>query len=150
MSESCVPHPLTQPNLPDTAASTVGEDPAAPGSPPRKGDAADSSKLSSYDVRSSKVRFPSVEGQSFDRSSDKQTSSHGEAEELPDTHESKSTDAEAIGAHFWEMLTILVDLIWEPESMAEKLVATTKYFFELGVRQAHLETIGYAICTTMQ
>lgn len=65
------------------------------------------------------------------------------------TFNDKSSDADAVGSHFWEMLTQLCDLLWEPEQMNEKLIVTTKRFYELGIRQAHLTTIGTAIGTSI-
>jgi len=61
-----------------------------------------------------------------------------------------NSDADAVGSHFWEMLSTLMDYLWEPEQMNERLVVMTKTFFELGVRQQHLETIGGAICFSIE
>jgi hypothetical protein len=109
------------------------------------------------------------------------------------TFSDKSSDADAIGTQFWDMLTVLLDLLWEPEQvfmnkcicmcmlvyifictyvytyrflnelaackhiqththtqMNEKLIVTTHRFYELGIRVAHLDTIGKAIQTTLE
>mmetsp|Transcript_32343 Transcript_32343/g.82414 ORF Transcript_32343/g.82414 Transcript_32343/m.82414 type:complete len:1373 (-) Transcript_32343:196-4314(-) len=66
------------------------------------------------------------------------------------TFNDKSSDADAIGTQFWEMLTVLLDLLWEPEQMNERLTVTTHHFFSLGIRSVHLDTIGMAIHTTLE
>lgn len=45
------------------------------------------------------------------------------------------TESDVVGTHFWEMLTVLLDLLWQPEQMHEKLIIMTKKFYELGIRQ---------------
>jgi len=66
------------------------------------------------------------------------------------TFKDKSSDAEAIGNQFWEMLTETLDLLWEPEQQNEKLVIMTTNFFNCGIREAHLPTIGSAIESTSE
>ena len=49
---------------------------------------------------------------------------------------------------FWEMLTEMLELLWEPELQHEKLTKITKRFFEVGIRETHLPVIGNAILTS--
>ena len=80
----------------------------------------------------------------------KRATSSGSDPAAAASEEKKSTDADAVGTLFWEMLSDLTELLWEPEQMNEKLVMLTKRFFDLGIRQMHLDTIGKAISTSME
>jgi len=57
-------------------------------------------------------------------------------------------DAEVIGTQFWEMLTVILDLLWEPERQNEQLILMTTRFYKCGIRTEHLTSIGQAIETT--
>jgi hemoglobin-like flavoprotein len=74
----------------------------------------------------------------------------GAPKDVNATFADKSSDADAIGTQFWEMLTVLLDLLWEPEQMNERLTVTTHHFFSLGIRSDHLDTIGTAIHSTLE
>uniref|UniRef100_A0A7S1E185 Globin domain-containing protein n=1 Tax=Hemiselmis andersenii TaxID=464988 RepID=A0A7S1E185_HEMAN len=60
-----------------------------------------------------------------------------------------STESDAIGRHFWVMLTELLELLWEPEKQHERLIVTTTMLFQWGIRTHHLATIGDALFQTM-
>ena len=66
-----------------------------------------------------------------------------------DTFADKSEQADNIGAQFWAMLSLLLDLMWQPERQNEKLIVMAKKFFEVGIRTEHLEGIGESILQTM-
>uniref|UniRef100_A0A7S1DKS7 Globin domain-containing protein n=2 Tax=Hemiselmis andersenii TaxID=464988 RepID=A0A7S1DKS7_HEMAN len=57
---------------------------------------------------------------------------------------------DAWGTEIYDMLHVVMDLLWEPEQMNERLTVTTHHFFSLGIRSAHLDTIGMAIHTTLE
>ena len=56
----------------------------------------------------------------------------------------------ALGHHFWDMLSRLLDLLWEPEKQNEVLIVMTTRLFHWGIRSSHLNTIGASLSHTMQ
>mmetsp|Transcript_48663 Transcript_48663/g.99363 ORF Transcript_48663/g.99363 Transcript_48663/m.99363 type:complete len:1196 (+) Transcript_48663:44-3631(+) len=66
-----------------------------------------------------------------------------------DTFSDKSNQADNIGTQFWNMLTSLLDLMWQPERQNEKLIVMTTLFFECGIRSYNLDTIGESMLQTM-
>jgi hemoglobin-like flavoprotein len=55
----------------------------------------------------------------------------------------------ALGKHFWDMLSRLLDLLWEPEKQNEVLIVMTTRLFHWGIRSSHLDTIGTSLSRTM-
>eukprot|EP00282_Hemiselmis_andersenii_P023993 CAMPEP_0172001742 /NCGR_PEP_ID=MMETSP1041-20130122/3034_1 /TAXON_ID=464988 /ORGANISM="Hemiselmis andersenii, Strain CCMP439" /LENGTH=1380 /DNA_ID=CAMNT_0012655407 /DNA_START=13 /DNA_END=4155 /DNA_ORIENTATION=+ len=99
----------------------------------------------------SSARKGSVNGEKASAAGSKENAAKSVKNEQTSEEKAKATsDADAVGSHFWEMLNVLMDYLWEPEQMNERLVCMTKCFFELGVRQLHLETIGNAICFSIE
>mmetsp|Transcript_34261 Transcript_34261/g.84253 ORF Transcript_34261/g.84253 Transcript_34261/m.84253 type:complete len:954 (+) Transcript_34261:1476-4337(+) len=56
-----------------------------------------------------------------------------------------STDADAIGKKFWEMITELLDQLWEPERMNERIIIMTTRLYAVGIRPDNIDTIGKGI-----
>mmetsp|Transcript_34262 Transcript_34262/g.84266 ORF Transcript_34262/g.84266 Transcript_34262/m.84266 type:complete len:959 (+) Transcript_34262:1476-4352(+) len=61
-----------------------------------------------------------------------------------------STDADAIGKKFWEMITDMLAVLWEPERMNEKIIVQTTRLYALGIRPDNIETIGNGIGTAIR
>jgi len=58
---------------------------------------------------------------------------------------SSSSEAENVGSQFWEFLTKVLELLWEPERQNEQLILMTTRFYKCGIRKEHLGGIGQAI-----
>jgi hypothetical protein len=57
----------------------------------------------------------------------------------------KAEEVEQLGERFWEMITIMVDLLWEPEQQNAHIIVISTNLFDLGIRSQHLTTIGMYI-----
>mmetsp|Transcript_29780 Transcript_29780/g.71770 ORF Transcript_29780/g.71770 Transcript_29780/m.71770 type:complete len:1445 (+) Transcript_29780:115-4449(+) len=52
---------------------------------------------------------------------------------------------DAWGTEIYDMLHVVMDLLWEPEQMNERLIVIATRFYQWGLRLEHLEDLGEAI-----
>lgn len=59
--------------------------------------------------------------------------------------EANSEEVHFLGERFWDMLSQLIEMMWEPEQQNAHIVVIATNLFNVGIRAQHLQTMGTAV-----
>lgn len=138
--------PVTSPSQPP------GPGHASNGTPSRADSSAKDAAVGRMSKRGSLVSMQrSMTGTENSDSNDQLPNGSPVHENLPEGDgkaSKKNTELQAqnIGTQFWELMNMLMRLMWEPENQHASLIVVTTQYFEHGTRTEHLENLGRAMC----
>jgi len=72
------------------------------------------------------------------------------AAEMASINAETQSDDGVWGRKFWNMITDMLDLLWEPERMSEYITSTTWRLYAIGIRPSNIAQIGQGIGQTIQ